>query len=113
MHVEAAAGLPRHGATETFFSEFFPTAHGLLKGRPALWGLLQPAWLAERCPEQALVLAPGLALRNPELLPWQLLGVAVAAWGLARLRQRRFTYLRHSLLFFAGMNLRCAPPAAF
>ncbi|PRW32567.1 vacuolar sorting-associated 52 A isoform A [Chlorella sorokiniana] len=71
---------------------------------PALWAQLQPAWLAQRCPEQTLQLG-SLAIRNAELLPWQLAGVAVAAAAAALLKGHRFTYLRHSLLFFALMNL--------
>lgn len=88
---------------------FFPTAYLALRRHPALWALLQPPWLADRCPERSILLElPGggsLALRNAELLPWQLAGVAVALLGRRRLRGGH-TYLRFSLLFFALMNAR-------
>lgn len=108
-------------STATFFSDFFPTAHGLLSTQwPALWRTLQPAWLADSCPEQqaAVPLPPALGgsgltaaptpllLRNPHLLPFQLAGLLVALFGLRSLQGAGHTYLRHSLLFFGGMNAR-------
>ena len=109
-------GQPAQGATAAFFGAFFPTARAALRQRwPAVWALVQPGWLAARCPEQQVVLhlpwggpdAPqGLTLRNPGLLPWQLAGVGVALWGLRRLAGPAHAYLRHSLLYFCLMNLR-------
>lgn len=105
----AAAPQPAAlASTSQFFLDFFPTAYGRLSQQyPALWARLQPAWLAQLCPEQTLQLG-SLAIRNAELLPWQLTGVAVAAGAAALLQGHRFAYLRHSLLFFALMNLRQA-----
>lgn len=105
----AAAAQPAAVAsTSQFFLDFFPTAYSRLSQQyPALWAQLQPAWLAQRCPEQTLQLG-SLGIRNAELLPWQLAGVAVATTAAALLRGHRFAYLRHSLLFFALMNLRQA-----
>lgn len=102
----AATDATPLSTTSQFFRDFFPTAHGRLSQRyPALWAQLQPEWLAQRCPEQTLQLG-SLAIRNAELLPWQVAGVAVAAGAAALLRGHRFAYLRHSLLFFGLMNLR-------
>lgn len=99
------------GSTELFFQDFFPAAqHHLAHRHPVLYGLMQPAWLAEECPEHRLLLGP-LALRNPALLPVQLAGAAVGLWGVRRLCRPHHAYLRHSLLFFLCMNLRCAAAA--
>lgn len=123
--------------TEVFFRDFFPDAQQHLSDNwPKLWSLLQPAWMASTCPEQQVVVelplwgwvlgaasergahaataaAPPaplvLHLRNPSLLPFQLLGLAVALFGLrclAGCRRRCCAYLWHSLAFFGGMNLR-------
>ncbi|KAL4421389.1 hypothetical protein ABPG75_010680 [Micractinium tetrahymenae] len=101
------------GSTETFLNDFFPAAADALKQRAQLWRLLQPAWLATACPEQQLVLTlPGwlggggatLLLRNPSLLPAQLGGLAVALFGVHRLRGPRHVYLHHSLVLFGLMN---------
>lgn len=102
----AAAAQPGLlSATSQFFLDFFPTAHAHLRRYPALWARLQPAWLAAACPEQTLQLG-GLAIRNAELLPWQVAGVAVGVAGMAVLREHRFASLHVALLFFVLMNLR-------
>lgn len=80
---------------------------------PILWAQLQPDWMDERCGEHTMRLLGGrLSLRNPWLLPSQLLGVVVGSVGAARLLRLRplrlryaSAYLAHALLFFCGMNL--------
>ena len=104
----AAAAQPGAlSSTSQFFLDFFPTAHARLsQGYPALWARLQPAWLAQHCAGEQTLRLGSLSIRNAELLPWQLAGVAVAAVAAATLRGHSFTYLRHSLMFFAWMNAR-------
>lgn len=112
----AAAAQPGAlSSTSQFFLDFFPTAHARLSQRyPALWARLQPAWLAQHCAGEQTLRLGSLAIRNAELLPWQLAGVAVAAAAAATLRGHRFAYFRHALLFFGGMNVRqvCKLPLA-
>jgi len=111
----AAAQAGALSSTSQFFLDFFPTAHARLsQGYPALWEQLQPAWLARHCAGEQTLRLGSLSIRNAELLPWQLAGVAVAAAAAALLRGHLFAYLRHSLLFFAGMNARqveVSPPS--
>lgn len=108
------------GSTETFFHDFFPAAAAALKQHRPLWDVLQPPWLAEACPEQQLAVplpswlggmlwqgtGAALLVRNPSLLPAQLAGLAVALFGVCRLRSPRHVYLHHSLLLFGLMNAR-------
>lgn len=89
-----------------------------------MWHLLQPPDIVRACPElDAPLLGGRLVLRNPTLLPFQLLGVAVGFRGarnLFRARQRPpgargpeaagaaaagGTYFAWSLLFFGLMNV--------
>jgi hypothetical protein len=95
------------GSTATFFDDFFPSAHRHLAHHfPALLTMMQPAWLAQQCPEVEVAAGP-LLLRNPALLPVQLFSAAVAVWGMRHLpANSHHGYLRCSLLFFLLMNLR-------
>ena len=101
-------------ATQGLIRTFFPTTLSLMSDR-WWWHYLQPAWLASECPEQVvrlplvggmLRLGTALTLRNPALLPFQLAGVAVGWTEHRKLRAvQQHTYLAHSMLFFACMNL--------
>ena len=103
-------------STHQFMSDFFPSWLALMEAHtPTLWARLQPPALAERCAEHSLALSlPGgaqLTLRNPTLLPFQLLGMWVGLAGTARLRRlqparqrRQHAYLQRALVFFAAMN---------
>jgi hypothetical protein len=103
-----AVDQPAAGSTTLFFGDFFPAAqHHLANRYPVLYGLMQPPWLAQACREQRLLLG-SFVLRNPALLPVQLAGAGVGLWALRRLHRTQQTYLRHSLIFFLCMNLRCA-----
>lgn len=94
------------GSTATFFDDFFPSAHRHLAHHfPALLTMMQPAWLAQQCPEVELAAGP-LLLRNPALVPVQLFSTAVAVWGMRHVpANSHHGYLRCSLLFFLLMNL--------
>lgn len=101
------------GMSENFFFDFFPTLWTFLNVHlPHLWAALQPLHILRTCPElhatHLAALAPWLGrLRNPTLLPIQLLGLAVGLDGAQRLLAQpapRTVYWGYSFLYFGLMN---------
>ena len=88
--------------TTAFFRSFFPSAFETLSGQlPDLWEMLQPAHLATSCPE-LIYLGNGLHLRNPTLVPLQILGMIIGL-GLS-LRIRGNEYWAAAFRFYGLMN---------
>lgn len=95
--------------TSRFLHDFFPELGRFLVGQaPILWHLLQPTHIVHSCPEVQWHLTGLGRVRNPHLLPYQVLGAAIGIFGARQLlasRSPQLTYWAYSFLFFGLMNV--------